>query len=133
MALSLPGPAVEWLWQRGELQVLGAILPPERHRQAVGGSGALLRQARDGIDEASLVEARQQGVIAGARLDVFENEPRMAPKLADCTGAVLLTHLGGANGKTLTAWADAAARNILETPAGRSPIACASPEVSWCL
>src|SRR5690349_9810892 len=46
------------------------------------------------VDEAALVEALRAGKIAGAGLDVYEDEPRMARGLADCENALLLPHLG---------------------------------------
>jgi glyoxylate reductase len=82
------------------------------------------------IDEQALVDALQRGVIAGAGLDVFENEPSMTPGLADCAHAVLLPHIGTATWKTREAMGELAARNILEVFDGRPPIACANPEVS---
>ncbi|MGA2873363.1 MAG: D-glycerate dehydrogenase [Candidatus Dormibacteria bacterium] len=82
------------------------------------------------IDEAALVRALQEGVIAGAGLDVYEDEPRMAPGLADCTSAVLLPHIGTATWKTREAMGALAARNILEVLDGRPPVAWANPEVS---
>ena len=48
------------------------------------------------VDEAALVEALRAGRIAGAGLDVYEDEPAMAAGLADCPNAVLLPHLGSA-------------------------------------
>ncbi|HVB14726.1 MAG TPA: D-glycerate dehydrogenase [Candidatus Dormibacteraeota bacterium] len=82
------------------------------------------------IDEGALVEALQSGEIAGAGLDVYENEPRMTPGLAACTSAVLLPHLGSATGKTRAAMGELAARNILAVLDGGPPIACANPEAS---
>lgn len=82
------------------------------------------------IDEVALVAALRKGVIAGAGLDVYENEPAMAPGLADCPNAVLLPHLGSATGKTRAAMGELAARNILEVLDGRPPLRCANPEVA---
>ena len=82
------------------------------------------------IDEVALVAALSQGVIAGAGLDVYENEPEMAPGLAGCPNAVLLPHLGSATWKTRAAMGEVAARNILEVLDGRPPISCANPGVA---
>lgn len=82
------------------------------------------------IDEPALVEALQQGTIAGAGLDVYENEPQMAAGLADCPNAVLLPHLGSATGQTRAAMGELAARNILEVLDGRPPLAWANPELA---
>lgn len=64
---------------------------------ALGPKGFLVNIARgDVVDEAALVAALQTGGIAGAGLDVYEQEPRLAPGLAVCENAVLLPHLGTA-------------------------------------
>ncbi len=82
------------------------------------------------VDEAALVEALRTGQIAGAGLDVYEQEPAMAPGLADCPTAVLLPHLGSATEETRAAMGELAARNILEVLSGRPPLAWANPELA---
>lgn len=52
------------------------------------------------VDESALAAALANGVIAGAGLDVFEDEPRLHPRLASLSQVTLLPHLGSA---TLTA------------------------------
>ncbi|MEQ1562000.1 MAG: NAD(P)-dependent oxidoreductase, partial [Nitrospiraceae bacterium] len=48
------------------------------------------------VDEESLVEALKNGTIAGAGLDVYEQEPALYPALAELKQVVLLPHLGSA-------------------------------------
>ncbi len=48
------------------------------------------------VDENALVEALKTGTIAGAGLDVYEQEPAVHPKLTELKQVVLLPHLGSA-------------------------------------
>jgi glyoxylate reductase len=48
------------------------------------------------IDEAALARLIEKGAIAGAALDVFENEPAINPKLKKLPNVVLLPHMGSA-------------------------------------
>ncbi|MBJ7410786.1 MAG: D-glycerate dehydrogenase [Phenylobacterium sp.] len=48
------------------------------------------------IDEQALADLLAEGKIAGAGLDVFEQEPRINPKLLKLPNAVLLPHMGSA-------------------------------------
>jgi glyoxylate reductase len=48
------------------------------------------------IDEAALTRMLRNKEIAGAALDVFENEPAVNPKLLQLDNAVLLPHMGSA-------------------------------------
>jgi lactate dehydrogenase-like 2-hydroxyacid dehydrogenase len=64
--------------------------------------GALLVNTARGavVDEAALVEALEDGEIAGAALDVFEDEPDVHPGLLDRDRVVLAPHLGSATTET---------------------------------
>lgn len=65
------------------------------------------------VDEPALVKALQQGEIAGAGLDVYEDEPRLTSGLADLNSVVLAPHLGSATWETRGQMAVTAAQNIV--------------------
>lgn len=76
------------------------------------------------VDEAALVEALQQGRIAGAGLDVYENEPRLTPGLMELSNVVLLPHVGSATSETRRRMANLAVDNLLAGLAGQTPPNC---------
>lgn len=73
------------------------------------------------IDEKALVEALKKNVIAGAALDVFENEPSLTPGLADLENAILTPHIASATKETREKMSEMAAQNIIEALEGRTP------------
>jgi lactate dehydrogenase-like 2-hydroxyacid dehydrogenase len=73
------------------------------------------------IDEVALVHALKDGVIRGAGLDVFENEPAMAPGLSECENAVLTPHIASATDETRGEMAKVAAQAILDMLSGKEP------------
>ena len=81
------------------------------------------------VDEAALVEALRSGSIAGAGLDVYEEEPKLAPGLAECENAVLIPHLGSATIETRTKMAQLAVENAIAVIEGRRPAHLVNPEV----
>jgi glyoxylate reductase len=81
------------------------------------------------IDEAALVEALRSGQIAGAGLDVYENEPEVDPGLIELDNVVLLPHLGSATIETRTAMGVLAAKNALAVLSGEEPPTPVNPEV----
>ena len=57
----------------------------------------LINTSRGGvINEIALVNALSRGVIRGAGLDVYENEPSLSPGLLDADNCLLLPHIGTA-------------------------------------
>jgi glyoxylate reductase len=81
------------------------------------------------VDEKALVEALQSCRIAGAGLDVYENEPEMAPGLAELENAVLLPHIASASVDTRTRMGTMAVHNLIAGLAGKLPPNCVNPEV----
>ena len=67
----------------------------------------------DVVHEAALIDALQRGRIAGAGLDVYEFEPKVAPELAALENVTLLPHLGTAAEEVRTAMAMRALNNLV--------------------
>jgi lactate dehydrogenase-like 2-hydroxyacid dehydrogenase len=99
--------------------------------QALGkgrGEGILINVARGSVvDEAALVDALERGVIAGAGLDVFEDEPNVPASLLALPQVVLTPHVGSATAQTRQAMADLCFANLQAHFAGR-PLPSAVPE-----
>ena len=76
------------------------------------------------MDETALVEALRKGKIAGAGLDVYENEPALAPGLGDLKNVVLLPHVGSGTWETRTNIGIKAAKNLLAGLRGEMPRDC---------
>jgi glyoxylate reductase len=81
------------------------------------------------VDEKALVEALRAGRIAGAGLDVYENEPALAPGLVELENVVLLPHVGSATLETRVKMASLAAENLRAGLEGRVPPNLINPEV----
>jgi glyoxylate reductase len=74
------------------------------------------------VDEAALVEALRQRSIAGAGLDVYENEPEVHHGLLELENVVLLPHLGSATLETRNAMALLAATNVVKVLRGEAAV-----------
>jgi glyoxylate reductase len=81
------------------------------------------------VDEAALVDALKAGKIAGAGLDVFENEPDVHPGLLELDNVVILPHLGSATIETRTAMGVLAAKNAIAVLKGETPPTPVNPDV----
>jgi len=81
------------------------------------------------IKETDLVVALESGEIAGAGIDVYENEPLMAPGLAELDNAVILPHIGSATISSRTDMATLAARNLIAMLKSEKPETCLNAEL----
>jgi glyoxylate reductase len=95
----------------------------ERTLKLMKKSAVLVNAARGPVvDEAALVRALKEGWIAGAGLDVFEEEPRIHPGLPPLKNVVLSPHIASASFDTRVAMATLAIRNCLAVVDGKPPI-----------
>ena len=81
------------------------------------------------VDESALVKALKNRWIAGAGLDVYENEPKMAEGLAELDNTVLTPHTGSASFETRTKMALTAVENAIRIIKGKKPLHIVNPEV----
>ena len=101
------------------LVVVSAGGPETRHLvsadvlRALGPKGYLINVSRGSVvDEDALVEALEQGTIAGAGLDVYADEPHVPERLLALEQVVLLPHLASATHETRQAMADLVLENL---------------------
>jgi glyoxylate reductase len=80
------------------------------------------------VDEAALVHALETGKLAGAALDVYENEPFILPGLKR-PNVVLAPHIASASLETRTKMASIAAENVIALFKGQRPPNMLNPEV----
>ena len=96
--------------------------------QALGPRGFLINVARGSVvDETALIEALQQGTIAGAGLDVFADEPQVPEALWRLNNVVLTPHMASATTETRQAMADLAFANMQAGISGQ-PLRTPVPE-----
>lgn len=86
---------------------------------ALGPGGVVVNVTRGGIlDEDALIERLKDGRLAGAGLDVFEQEPTPPARWAEVPGAVLTPHIGGAAWGAVRATVELALDNVRAFLAG---------------
>ena len=81
------------------------------------------------VDEKALVAVLMDNKIAGAGLDVFENEPKLEPELYELENAVLVPHIGSATVGTRTNIGMMVIDNCLACCRGERPPNVVNPEI----
>jgi lactate dehydrogenase-like 2-hydroxyacid dehydrogenase len=81
------------------------------------------------VDETALVDALREQIIWGAGLDVFEDEPALAPGLAELENVVIVPHIASATTETRRKMGEIAVRNVINVLQGGKPDTCVNPEV----
>ena len=130
LELSATSVGLETLLSEADFVTLHANLTPEtrhlmneRTLRLMKTSAILVNAARGPIvDEAALARALREGWIAGAGLDVFEEEPKIHPGLTPLSNAVLAPHIASASRDTRLAMATLAVRNCLAVLDGKPPL-----------
>jgi len=134
---SLTYVSLEQLLAEADFVSLHSPLKPETHHQ-IGArelglmkpTAFLINTARGGIvDEAALCVALAERRIAGAGLDVFENEPHVTPALLKLTNTVLTPHLGSAVAELRETMAHVVVDNILAILNDQQPPNCWNQEI----
>lgn len=94
----------------------------ERQLMRMKKSSFLINTARGAlVDEEALVRALKNGQIAGAALDVYEQEPHVPEELIQLEQVVLAPHLGSATRETRAAMAQLAVENLIAFFQGEKP------------
>lgn len=81
------------------------------------------------VDEQALVRALREKRLAGAGLDVYENEPQPHPELLNMQNVVMTPHTGSAISELRAAMANVVVDNILALLAGKQPPHCWNAEI----
>jgi glyoxylate reductase len=93
-----------------------------RELSLMGESAVLVNTSRGPVvDEAALAEALATGTIFAAGLDVYEEEPKVHPRLVELENVVLAPHIGSASTETRDKMASVAAENIVAVLKGETP------------
>ncbi len=94
----------------------------ERELKMMKDTAILINTSRGAVvDEKILLKALRENWIAGAGLDVYENEPKLIDGLADCENVVLAPHIASASVETRTNMGFIAAENAIAIWQGKTP------------
>jgi len=94
----------------------------KRELEQMKPSAILINPSRGGIvDDSALIEALRSGTIAGAGLDVFENEPKLNPGFLELKNVVLAPHIASSSKATRFKMAMLAAQNLVAALTGKTP------------
>jgi len=118
---------MDTLLRESDFVTLHTLLTPdtrhlinERTLRLMKKTAILINAARGPVvDEAALVRALSEKWIAGAGLDVFEEEPKIHPGLLPLDNVTLAPHIASASGETRIAMASLAVRNCLAVLDGK--------------
>jgi glyoxylate reductase len=118
---------MDTLLRESDFVTLHTLLSPEtrhlineRTLRTMKKTAILVNAARGPVvDEAALVKALSEKWIAGAGLDVFEEEPKIHPGLLPLENVTLAPHIASASGETRIAMATLAIRNCLAVLEGK--------------
>ena len=93
--------------------------------------GAILVNTARGpvVDEHDLVDSLRDGHLAGAALDVFDNEPNINPELVNMENVILTPHIASATWEARNEMGRLAVEAILQTLRGEKPSTIVNPEV----
>lgn len=90
--------------------------------KALGKQGHIVNISRgSAIDEDALIAALTDGTIAGAALDVFDDEPNVRPELIALSNVVLTPHIGGGTMEAFAAMSDTVVVNVNAVMDGKVP------------
>lgn len=127
----------ETLLKESDFLTLHVPLLPETHHyigetelKIMKPTAVLINASRGPVvDEAALVKALQAKEIWGAALDVFEDEPKIAPGLSDLDNVVIVPHIASATMDTRLKMGAIAVGNIIKVLNGQEPDTCVNPTV----
>ena len=120
---------LEGLMEASDMVSVNCPLTPATHHlidaqalRSLGPEGYIVNTSRgEVIDEAALAEALEMGLIAGAGLDVYEDEPAVNPRLLTLPNVILAPHIGSATHESRREMGEKVIINIRAVTDGHNP------------